>query len=66
MIRIGTSYFMNWASAVRYYKDYGYDRNEVDSMIAEGQIHLGKPLLKPGEILEVIEREGRYAIVTRD
>ena len=62
---IGTNHFVNFESAVRYYKDYPYRsiRAAVMRKIHDGEIHLGPPTLKPGERLEVIDEETRYAIV---
>lgn len=41
--RTGTSYFTSLGAAVRYYKDYGYDRTDVQQKINNGEIHIGKP-----------------------
>lgn len=60
----GTSYFVSHAAAVRYYRaTEGKDAaGAVERKLAEGQIHLGKPDLKPGEVLTVIDNGTRYAI----
>ncbi len=43
------------------------DTNEriVKAKIASGEIHLGKPTLKPGESLSVNHKEGRYFITSK-
>lgn len=60
----GTSYFVSHAAAVRYYRaTEGKDaRSAVERKLAEGQIHIGKPELKPGEALTVVDNGTRYAI----
>jgi hypothetical protein len=57
---IGTAHFVSRKAAERYYRDYGYGPAEVDLKIAEGEISLGKPEVKPFE--ELFVREGRYHI----
>ncbi len=59
---IGTSYFVSLSAAVRYYKPYGTDKANVEQKIAEGEIHIGKPPVKPGEKLFKIDDGTRYAI----
>ena len=68
-MKIGTSYFVSRAMAVRYYKPYEGGNladatRAVDRKIAAGQIHIGKPELKPGETLSVIDDGTRYAITS--
>lgn len=58
----GTSYFVNFASAVRYYKPYGYDKQGVHGLKVAGLIHLGKPELKEGEKLILLDDNTRYGI----
>jgi hypothetical protein len=58
----GTSHFVDLAAALKYYKAYGYDKPAVKQKLAEGQIHLGPPTLKPGETLRVIDNGTRYQI----
>ena len=41
--RIGTSYFKSISDAVRYYRDYDLDREDVMEKIRKGEIHIGKP-----------------------
>jgi hypothetical protein len=62
MTRQGTANFVSKAAAVRYYRDYGFDAADVDRKIAEGEIHIGKPTLKPGDRLVVVYNGTRYAI----
>lgn len=63
---IGTSHFVSFESAVRYYKDYPYRsiRAAVMRKIYDGEISLGKPKLKKGERLSLIDGGLRYAITT--
>jgi len=63
-MRYGTSHFVSHAAAVRYYRDYeGADASRaVQRKLAAGEIHIGKPRLKPGERLHVIDSGTRYAI----
>lgn len=62
---IGTSYFTSLYDAQRYYSDY--TSNSVDAVarkLMNGEIHLGKPNLRTGEKLLVIDNGCRYAIET--
>lgn len=54
--RVGTSYFPSRIAAIRYYKPYGCDDTgeTVDRKLAEGEIHIGKPTLLPGQRLTLI------------
>lgn len=63
-MRYGTSYFVSKAAAVRYYRDYGDDARSVDRKLAEGLIHIGKPPIRPGDRLSVIDSGTRYEIET--
>lgn len=65
-MRYGTSYFVSLDFAILYYRPYGYDRQGVKQKINAGEIHIGKPVLKPGETLSVIPDEGRYQAETRE
>ncbi len=66
----GTSYFISHFHARRYYADYEglryYDPacyELVDRKIAEGQIHLGMPPMKPGQRISRIDGGNRYALI---
>lgn len=64
MTRIGTSHFVSFQTAVRYYRPYGYE-NTVETVkrkILEGEIHIGKPPLAPGEKLVILDNGTRYGI----
>lgn len=64
MTRTGTSYFVSEKAAIRYYRPYGY-RNAAETVrrkLAEGEIHIGKPQLKAGERLVIVDNGTRYAI----
>ncbi len=59
----GTSHFVSREMAVRYYADY--EQNPlaaVEYKLQEGSIHIGKPEVKPGQELSVIDNGARYAI----
>jgi hypothetical protein len=62
-MQIGTSYFVSRADAVRYYQAYESDPvRAVEIKLQEGSIHLGRPVLKPGQKLILIDSRTRYAI----
>lgn len=71
-MKTGTCYFPTRTAAIEYYKPYmgmivrGGQINElndmVDRKIKDGEIHIGKPRIKPGEQL-VIE-DNRYHIIS--
>jgi hypothetical protein len=63
-MRYGTSYFLSRRAAIYYFSDYESAPvgAAVDRKIAEGLIHIGKPELKPGQTLHVIDSGLRYAI----
>jgi len=63
MIRIGTSHFVSVATARRYYADYGFTGQYVWRKVKAGEIHIGPPVTKPGQRVEVIDNGTRYAIV---
>lgn len=64
----GTSHFVDRKSAALYYRDYADDRNMmkayalVQRKLKAGEIHLGKPQVKAGEKLILIDGGKRYAI----
>jgi hypothetical protein len=59
----GTSYFVSKQAAIRYYQpaEYPVAAEAVEDKLARGEIHIGKPDLKPGQRLTIIDG-GRYAI----
>ena len=61
MTTYGTSHFRSKFAAIRYYETFGYEREDVMRKLAEGEIAIGPPALKPGETLRFMEG-GRYAI----
>lgn len=62
--RWGTSYFVSRRAAERYFRHYHYEdiKATITRKLAEGDIHIGKPPLEPGDKLSVIPGEGRYQI----
>lgn len=61
-MRVGTSYFVSKAHAIRYYAYENATDATIERKLAEGLIHIGKPELKPGHRLTVIDDGTRYAI----
>lgn len=61
-MRIGASYFVSKAAAVRYYAYEGATEATIDRKLAEGLIHIGKPALQPGQRLTTIDNGTRYAV----
>lgn len=67
--RTGTSYFITFERAVRYYHPYcpGATREEITRWVAHkvasDEIHIGPPPIKLGERHE-LDEDGRYEIVT--
>lgn len=59
---IGTSYFVSFKTAVMYYRPYGDGPRDVQRKLDEELIHLGKPEIKAGQKLLVIDGGTRYAI----
>lgn len=71
IVRSGTSYFVSRSHAVHYYLPYaGGSYSDASVMVSDklaaGEIHLGKPDVKPGEWLITIDGGDRYGIETRD
>jgi hypothetical protein len=68
MVRIGTAHFVSKVHAVRYYVGAGGYCGVKDAMdavnrkLAAGEIHIGRPDLKRGETLRLIDDDTRYAI----
>jgi hypothetical protein len=61
---VGTSHFVSKAKAIQYYQPYEYPvaREAVEDMLANGEIHIGEPTLRPGQRLSVIDGGARYAV----
>ena len=64
MTIVGTSYFVSIDRAAMYYRDYHFKDGfaTVRRKLNDGEIHIGKPPLKEGERLIVIDNGTRYAI----
>ena len=60
----GTSHFLSFAAAVRYYRKY--DGNDACITVVErlrsGEIHIGRPTEKPGQRTYLIDNGTRWAI----
>lgn len=63
MTRTGTSHFASFTAAVTYYKAYGLRPVDVQGKLLAGEIALGVPTSKPGEVVKV-DQDGRYYILT--
>jgi hypothetical protein len=61
-MKLGTSHFVSKQTAIRYYAYEGATAADIDRKLSEGLIHIGKPDLKPGQRLTVIDDGTRYAI----
>lgn len=64
--RVGTSHFVDTANAYTYYGRQGIDAAGVRQKIAEGEISIGPPPIKPGQGVVIVDGGTRYAIVERD
>ena len=67
-MKTGTSWFITYHAAIRYYRDYGYTDvvSAVNRKLAEGEIHIGEPPIKSGQYRVLIDDRTRYAIVGKD
>lgn len=65
MITIGTSHFVSFQSACSYYKEYGLDREDVSRKLAEGEIYIGAPPVKPHYEIGLTDRGRRYVYKER-
>lgn len=61
-MRYGTSHFVDYSAACRYYRAYGLSVGAVDRKIAAGEIHIGPPAIPQDYALSVIPGEGRYQL----
>jgi hypothetical protein len=64
MTVLGTCHFVSVALAIRYYRNHGYRDiiGEIDRKLAEGEIHIGKPVISDGEELVLLDNGQRYGI----
>jgi len=62
-VSTGTAHFRSVHDAVEYYRPYGYEdvKYAVECKLRDGEIHIGRPSVKPGESLR-IDEDGRYWI----
>lgn len=61
-LTIGTSYFVSKMHALRYYDHEGATLNDIAIKEAEGLIHIGKPPIRPGDRLVLLDDGARYGI----
>jgi len=68
MVIIGTSHFVSRSHAAHYYANcessYSDAMVAVADKLANGEIHVGKPALQPGEQLTLIDGGDRYGIIS--
>ena len=60
---IGTAYFPTLIAAIRYYRPH-YNIEEVQRKVKDGEIIIGKPKIKDGEKLILLDDRTRYGIMT--
>lgn len=66
-MRTGTSHFVSYPRAVKYYSVYESDPvAAVNRRLHAGEIHIGRPPIKPGQRLVMIDNGLRYAIEEED
>lgn len=65
MLIVGTAYFVSKSKAARYYRDYEGDDGyaAVNRKLDTGEIHIGKPPMKTGDTLIVLDGGTRYGII---
>lgn len=61
-MRHGTAYFPSLANAGDYYHAYGFSLAQVRAKIADKEIFIGQPELKPGQKLVLMDDGNRYGI----
>ena len=64
MATFGSSHFASRSAAERYYAAYGYadTADAVTRKLAEGEIHIGAPAVKPKKHAILNRNEDRYFI----
>ena len=58
----GTAYFVSIVAARRYYRDYGFNGEDVARKVSECEIYIGQPDLKAGEKLVLLDNGLRYGV----
>lgn len=59
----GTCYFVSREAAIKYYREYEHDpARAVAIKLSEGSIQIGKPILRAGQTLVIIDDGTRYAV----
>jgi hypothetical protein len=63
-MRVGTAHFLSYAAAVRYHRAQHGDNAciVVPQKLRAGEIHIGRPIIKNGERLQLIDDGTRWAI----
>lgn len=61
-MKTGTSYFKDMSAAISYYRVYGTTASAAREKVRKGEIHIGKPDLKPGQKLSMTDSGRRYVI----
>lgn len=69
MTLTGTSHFVSFDAAARYYADteggIGAGTAAAARKLDAGEIHIGPPESKPGDTLKINNEEGRYFIESK-
>ena len=60
---VGTSYFVSFDAACRYYARQHETATQVAAKLAEGLINIGRPPLKPNQHTCLLDGGTRYAVV---
>ena len=63
----GTSHFVSFKTAMKHYKAYHFPdtKETVQQMIDSGEISVGKPSVKVGEKVVMIDSGTRYGIISK-
>lgn len=64
----GTAHFVSLSAAIRYYRPYGTDADEVRRKLADGEIAIGEPKKPDGSSYPNCTRgnDGRYWLKFKD
>lgn len=60
---VGTAHFRTFGAACRYYAPYGFTEGDVHERVQNQTVYIGKPELKDGETLTLIDHGCRWAII---
>lgn len=68
MTKTGTAYFKSMSRAAHYFAEQGDEDAAVTvaNKLRDGEIHIGRPPLLPGQALVLIDNGTRWAIIEED